>query len=76
MRGPNAVFIAPGGGSGSVTPFSSVSVSDGLKRLKGKDVVLLTDDVIFENIADGFYADPAFTEKGLIADNYKNKNLQ
>ncbi len=76
VLGPNAGFIATGGGSGSVTPFSSVSVSDGLKRLKGKDVVLLTDDVIFENIADGFYADPAFTEKGFKAEYFKNKNLK
>ena len=32
--GPNADRIPTGGGSGFVTPFSTVSVSEGLEKLK------------------------------------------
>ena len=48
VMGPNADRIPTGGGSGFVTPFSTVSVSEGLEKLKKKNLVLLTDDVIYE----------------------------
>lgn len=35
--GPNADRIPTGGGSGFVTPFSTVSVSEGLEKLKKKE---------------------------------------
>lgn len=41
--GPNANLIPTGGGSGFVTPFSTVSVAQGLKELKKKNLLLLTD---------------------------------
>lgn len=34
VMGPNADRIPTGGGSGFVTPFSTVSVSEGLEKLK------------------------------------------
>ena len=64
-----------GGGSGFVTPFSTVSVSEGLEKLKKKNLVLLTDDVIYEDILHEFYADAARQTKGFKAEYFKNKTL-
>lgn len=51
VMGPNADIITHGGGSGAVTPFSSVSVYDGLlSELGAKKVTLLTDDMLYEDI--------------------------
>jgi len=57
VMGPNANLIPTGGGSGFVTPFSTVSVAQGLKELKKKNLLLLTDDVIYEDIVHEFYTD-------------------
>lgn len=75
VMGPNAALIPTGGGSGFVTPFSTISVSQGLKNLKNKNVVMLTDDVIYENIVHEFYADNTRQTKGFKAEYFKNKTL-
>ena len=75
VMGPNADRIPTGGGSGFVTPFSTVSVSEGLEKLKKKNLVLLTDDVIYEDILHEFYADAARQTKGFKAEYFKNKML-
>ena len=75
VMGPNADRIPTGGGSGFVTPFSTVSVSEGLEKLKKKNLVLLTDDVIYEDILHEFYADAARQTKGFKAEYFKNKTL-
>ncbi|MBR0174995.1 MAG: glycoside hydrolase family 3 C-terminal domain-containing protein [Bacteroidales bacterium] len=51
VMGPNAGTIPTGGGSGFVTPFSSVSIADGLKAVLGeKRVTVLSDDTLFASI--------------------------
>lgn len=75
VMGPNATLIPTGGGSGFVTPFSTVSVSQGLKELKKKNLVMLTDDVIYENIVHEFYTDATRQTKGFKAEYFKNKTL-
>lgn len=51
VMGPNAGTIPTGGGSGFVTPFSSVSIADGLKAaLSDKRVTVLTDNDLFVSI--------------------------
>ena len=51
VMGPNAGRIPTGGGSGFVTPFSSVSIADGLKAVLGeKRVTVLSDDTLFASI--------------------------
>lgn len=74
VMGPNANLIPTGGGSGFVTPFSTISVSQGLNYLK-KNVVMLTDDVIYENIVSEFYTDNTRQSKGFKAEYFKNKTL-
>lgn len=75
VMGPNANLIPTGGGSGFVTPFSTISVSQGLKNLKKKNVVMLTDNVIYENIVHEFYTDNTQQTKGFKAEYFKNKTL-
>ena len=51
VMGPNADHIATGGGSGFVTPISSVSVYQGLVNARGeKNVMLLSEDGLYEDI--------------------------
>ena len=51
VMGPNAGTIPTGGGSGFVTPFSSVSIADGLKAaLSDKRVTVLTDNDLYVSI--------------------------
>ena len=75
VMGPNANLIPTGGGSGFVTPFSTVSVAQGLKELKKKNLLLLTDDVIYEDIVHEFYTDANRQMKGFKAEYFKNKTL-
>lgn len=75
VMGPNADLIPTGGGSGFVTPFSTISVSQGLKDLKKKNLVLLTDDVIYENSIQDFYTDNTRRTQGFKAEYFKNKTL-
>lgn len=75
VMGPNAALIPTGGGSGFVTPFSTVSVAQGLKELKKKNLVILTDDVIYEDIVHEFYTDANREMKGFTAEYFKNKTL-
>ena len=49
VLGPNAGKTASGGGSGSVTPFSTVTVVQGLKDI-GADVRYIPDDELYKSI--------------------------
>ena len=51
LVGPNATAITTGGGSGNVVPFTETTVSEALAKMKPK-TIMLTDDVIYEDIAD------------------------
>ncbi len=52
VLGPNAGKMPSGGGSGSVTPFYSVPLADGLKALHKKVTVLSDDDIFLSIIPD------------------------
>lgn len=75
VMGPNAVDIPTGGGSGFVTPYSTVSVYEGMKTVHGeKKVSLLSDDALYRNILSWVYTDDSFSVKGFKADYYcKNR---
>lgn len=75
VMGPNADRIPTGGGSGFVSPFSTVSVSQGLKGLQNKNTLLLTDDVIYDDIVAEFYTDSTRQTRGFVASYFKNKTL-
>lgn len=63
--GPNADVIPTGGGSGFVTPYSTVSVYEGMKKLLGKNKVeLLPDSILYENICPHIYTDENLKTQG------------
>lgn len=76
VLGPNAGVIPTGGGSGFVTPFSTVSVGQGFSDLQKKNTVVLTDDVLFDNVIGEFYVDEATHAAGFKAEYFKNKTLE
>lgn len=71
VMGPNADRVPTGGGSGFVHPYSTVSLYEGLRKLRGeKTVKLLTDDELFVNIVDEVFTDSTFTVSGFKAEYY------
>lgn len=71
VMGPNADRVPTGGGSGFVHPYSTVSLYEGLKKLRGeKNVKLLTDDELFVNIVDEVFTDSTFAVRGFKAEYY------
>lgn len=50
VLGPNANCIPTGAGSGFVSPFSKITVVQGLQELKNKDIVVLSDDIVKDNV--------------------------
>ncbi len=65
VMGPNAARIPSGGGSGSVKPFSTVTLYDGLTALcRDKRVRLLDDSTLYKDISEQIYADSTLTEPG------------
>ena len=71
VMGPNSDRMPTGGGSGFVHPYSTVSLYEGLKKLRGeKNVKLLTDDELFVNIVDEVFTDSTFAVRGFKAEYY------
>lgn len=71
VMGPNAETIPTGGGSGFVTPYSTVSVYEGLRNLRGAgNVTLLSDERLYEDVLPEIFTDTTFSEKGFRADYY------
>ena len=71
VLGPNADRVPTGGGSGFVHPYSTVSVYEGLKEMKGtKAVKYLSDDELYVNILNEVYTDPSLSTRGFKADYY------
>lgn len=65
VMGPNADRVPSGGGSGFVTPISSVSVYQGLAAAKGmKNVILLSDEMLYEDIMPQIFTDETLREQG------------
>lgn len=68
ILGPNADRVPTGGGSGFVHPYSTVSVYEGLKQVKGdKNLRFLSEDDLYVNILDDVYTDSTFTTRGFTA---------
>ena len=60
VLGPNADVITTGGGSGFVSPYSTVSAYEGLASLMGSgSVILLSDDLLYEDILPSVYTTAA-----------------
>ena len=76
VMGPNADVITTGGGSGFVTPYATVSPYRGLADILGEDrVILLSDDVLYENILSSVYVNDRSDVKGFSAEYFCNKKL-
>ena len=75
VLGPNASRIPTGGGSGFVSPFSVTTVADAMKDMNRK-TVLLTDDVLYRDVADMIFTDSTHTVPGFIGRYYKNKRFE
>jgi beta-glucosidase len=76
VMGPNATTVPTGGGSGFVTPFSSVTPWQGLKAVYGSKAHLISDDMWSVPVASGFYADSSFSKVGFKAEFFNNKDLE
>ena len=72
IMGPLADRIATGGGSGFVSPFSTTTVAEGLKALQRR-TILLTDDILYEDITDRFRCDSG--EPGFRAEYFDNQTF-
>ena len=69
--GPNADRVPTGGGSGFVHPYSTISVYEGLKAVKGeKYIKLLSDDELFADMTPDVYTDSTFAVRGFKARYY------
>src|SRR5574344_686892 len=75
VMGVNADAITTGGGSGFVTPFQSVSLCEGLKKLRPA-TILLTDSIVYESIDSEIYCDDSYSRVGFKCYLYKNQNMQ
>ena len=76
VMGPNANVITTGGGSGFVTPYSTVSPYQGLVELLGEEnVILLSDDVLYEDILPSVTVDDSSAVRGFKAEYYNNKKV-
>lgn len=75
VMGTNASEITTGGGSGNVEPFHATSLCKGMTSLR-KKTMMLTDDVIFDNIQAEVFTDSTKTEKGFCGAYYNNKSLE
>lgn len=75
ILGPNAERIPTGGGSGFVSPYSTVSVWQGMKELCGKKVDLISDDRWIEDQLSYFYRPGSSMEQGFSVEYFNNKDL-
>ncbi|MDE6491475.1 MAG: glycoside hydrolase family 3 C-terminal domain-containing protein, partial [Muribaculaceae bacterium] len=75
VMGSNAAIIPTGGGSGHVSPFSSVPVAAAMKSMR-RNTVLLTDDVIYDDIAGSIFTDSTLSERGFRGEYFKNQRME
>jgi len=75
ILGPNANKIPTGGGSGFVTPFSSISLCQALKKQR-KGTVVLSDDILYSDINGQMFTDSTFTQIGYKAEYFKNQEFK
>lgn len=75
LMGTNATEVTTGGGSGNVEPFHATSLRQGLSTL-APQTIMLTDDVIFDDVLPEIYTDDTKTEKGFKGAYFCNKALK
>ncbi len=75
VLGPNSNIIPSGGGSGAVYPFSVVTVADALKGMK-KNTVVLSDDILYNDVTSMIFTDSTMTAKGFAAEYFKNQKME
>lgn len=74
--GPNADIIPTGGGSGFVTPYSTVSVYEGMTQIKGnKKITLLSDSLLYKDISKNIFTDISLKKQGFTGYYFKDKKL-
>lgn len=76
VMGSNAEVLVTGGGSGFVSPFSTVSIAEGLEQLQKRNTIRLKDDLLFDDLKDAIYADEGKRQKGFKAEYFKNVELK
>lgn len=76
VMGSNAEVLVTGGGSGFVSPFSTVSIDEGLEQLQKRNTIRLKDDLLFDDLKDAIYADEGKRQKGFKAEYFKNVELK
>lgn len=76
VMGANAEVLVTGGGSGFVSPFSTVSIAEGLEQLQKRNTIRLKDDLLFDDLKDAIYADEGKQQKGFKAEYFKNVELK
>ncbi len=76
VMGPNAEVLVTGGGSGFVSPYSTISIAEGLEQLQKRNTVRLKDDLLYEDLKDMIYADDLMQQRGFKAEYFKNVDLK
>ena len=76
VMGSNAEVLVTGGGSVFVSPFSTVSIAEGLEQLQKRNTIRLKDDLLFDDLKDAIYADEGKRQKGFKAEYFKNVELK
>ena len=74
--GPNADMIPTGGGSGFVTPYSTVSIYEGMAQIKGdKKITLLSDSILYKDISKNIFTDNSMKIQGFTGCYFRDKKL-
>lgn len=76
VLGPNSDRIVTGGGSGFVTPYSTVTEWEGIHKIFGKRAELLSDDKWCENEILNIHPETKSDEYGFKAEYFNNTKLQ
>lgn len=74
IAGMNAKSIPTGGGSGSVNPFETCSVAEGMSAIDSYKVVAL-EDLSSNSLVGKFYTSANLKTSGLTAEYFNNKSL-
>lgn len=75
VLGPNADATPTGGGSGFVSPFASSTPAAALKEAR-KSTIVLSDDVLFEDVMPMVYADSDFKTPGFKGEYFSNQKFE
>lgn len=76
VMGPNAQRIPTGGGSGFVTPYSSVSPWEGISQLLGKRATLIGNDIWCTQEEGRLFTNEGLSTQGLTAQYFNNTKFE